>query len=101
MRNNPNGRRHLAEVTRAKKERLQLSKAIWRLMGEHYSRRELIKIYYLVYEWYEISFLDNPKLSSSDPMDETKMPPLLRDLFKVLYPPREIPEPEDTVDGLL
>ncbi len=34
-------------------------------------------------------------------MDETKMPPLLRDLFKVLYPPREIPEPEDTVDGLL
>lgn len=99
MRNNPNGQRHISDVSRSKHESLQLAKSTAKLLTQNYSRRELVKIFYMIWEGREITFSPYSCISTSKPADEQRLPTPLKVLLKSLYPPKEMPDPDDARDG--
>jgi len=83
----PNRARHLKEIEVRRIQIEQMSGAILKVIKLNLSRREMMKLYFLLKEWRNIIFdttKRKPRMSIDWP--ETDLPPELREILRIEYP---------------
>lgn len=87
----PNRAKHLKEIELRRIQIEQMSGAILKVIKMNLTRKEMMKLYFLIKDWHNILF-DSAKRRwrlMSLYWPETDLPPELRELLRVEYPARD------------